>query len=92
MKKAVLLIGFVFVAFVAACFAFAPRMEDPVDPVWKHGFGVGYSLAKSGMVRPTYDELDAYSRQAAKTLRFEAGDGFKMHWKSGFDAGWRRGD
>ena len=66
--------------------------KTDIAPVYRHGFQVGITLAKSGMVHPTADELDACARQAAIALREECGLGFKMQWKAGFEAGWRKGD
>lgn len=64
----------------------------PVSKVFAHGFNVGFTLAKSGAVKPTSDEVDAYARQSANALNDEGGMGFKMQWKDGFWAGWNRGD
>lgn len=66
--------------------------KTDIGPVYRHGFQVGITLAKSGMVHPTAEELDAYARQAASELKEEGGLGFKMQWKSGFEAGWRKAD
>lgn len=68
------------------------KEKEELDPVYKHGWQVGYTLAKSGMVKPTAEELDAYARKAATHLNEKGGLGFKMQWKSGFDHGWRAGD
>jgi hypothetical protein len=88
----VLLFGGAFLFWVCGALYFAgPPKPDKIDPISQHGFSVGYTLAQSGMVRPTASELDAYATQAARQLR-ESGDGFKMQWKSAFWAGWAKGD
>ena len=66
--------------------------KTKVDPVWKHGYAVGFVSAKSGAVKPTADELDAHARRAAQELGEQGGMGFKMQWKNGFWAGWSKGD
>ena len=80
---------------VAGIISQGSRIQDEggdVDPVYLHGYQVGYTLAKSGMVKPTAEQLDANARQAALALKDPGGLGFKMQWKSGFDHGWRAGD
>lgn len=62
------------------------------DPVFTHGFQVGYVLAKSGAVKPSADEVDAMARKSALELGNDGGLGFKMTWKQAFWAGWNKGD
>lgn len=62
------------------------------DKVFQHGFVVGHSMAKSGAVKPSSDEVDAMARKSALELGSEGGTGFKMHWKQAFWAGWNKGD
>lgn len=66
--------------------------QSEVDPVFKHGFAVGFAAARSGSVKPTADQLDAHARRAATHLGEQGGMGFKMQWKNGFWAGWSKGD
>jgi hypothetical protein len=68
------------------------KSDKDIDPVFKHGFQVGYVLAKGGTVKPSSDEVDAMARQAANALGEPGGLGFKMQWKNAFWAGWNKGD
>jgi hypothetical protein len=49
-------------------------------------------MAKSGAVKPTSAQVDAYARQSANALGHKGGLGFKMQWKDGFWVGWSKGD
>jgi hypothetical protein len=60
--------------------------------IYKHGFAIGYQMAKNGDVKPGSDQVDAFARKAAKALNDGGGMGFKMVWKDGFWAGWSKGD
>lgn len=95
-RWAIGIFGFVFLfGFVGVALDGGRSLKEekkPMDPVYQHGFQVGYTLAKSGMVKPSPAEIDAAARQAALELRESGGMGFKMQWKSGFDSGWRAGD
>ena len=68
------------------------KQENKPDPVFEHGFRVGFGMAKSGMVKPSSAELDAMARQAALQMGHKGGLGFKMPWKDGFLYGWSQGD
>jgi hypothetical protein len=68
------------------------KQEHKPDPVFEHGFRVGFGMAKTGMVKPNSSQLDALSRQAALQMGREGGLVFKMPWKDGFAAGWSQGD
>lgn len=67
------------------------KAAEQADPVFQHGFAVGFTVARSGAVKPTADELDAHARRAAQHLGEQGGMGFKMQWKNGFWAGWSKG-
>lgn len=86
------LLVFGFVAIVAQGKRLTDENKTPTDPVYAHGFQVGYTLAKSGAVKPSAAELEAHARRAAMHLKETGGLGFKTQWKSGFDTGWRAGD
>jgi hypothetical protein len=68
------------------------KQEFEPNPVFDHGFRVGFGMAKAGMVKPTSAQVDAMSRQAALQMGREGGLVFKMPWKDGFWAGWSQGD
>jgi hypothetical protein len=68
------------------------KQEFKPNPVFDHGFRVGFGMAKAGMVKPTSAQVDAMSRQAALQMGREGGLVFKMPWKDGFWAGWSQGD
>jgi hypothetical protein len=71
----------------------APKKEEfKPDPVWEHGYRVGFGMAKTGMVKPNSEQLDALARQAALQMGNKGGLAFKMPWKNGFAAGWMQGD
>jgi hypothetical protein len=71
----------------------ATAEQDSVsDPIFEHGFRVGYGMAKTGMVKPDGANLDAMARKAALQMGHSGGLGFKMQWKQGFAAGWSQGD
>lgn len=62
------------------------------DPVFTHGYQVGYVLAKSGSIKPSAEELDAMARKSALELGESGGLGFKTAWKQAFWMGWNKGD
>lgn len=66
--------------------------DSKPDAVFVHGYQVGYSMAKSGKVKPNSEEVDALARQSANALKHEGGAAFKIQWKNGFWAGWSKGD
>jgi hypothetical protein len=66
--------------------------KSGVDPVFDHGFKVGFFLAKSGHKKPDAAEVDAMARKSALELGDSGGMGFKMQWKNGFWMGWNKGD
>ena len=68
------------------------QQNAAADPVFEHGFRVGYGMAKTGMIKPSGNELDAMARQAAMQIGDRGGLGFKMQWKNAFWAGWSKGD
>ncbi len=71
----------------------APKKQEPkADPVFEHGFRVGFGMAKAGMVKPNSQQLDALARQAALQMKHPGGLVFKMPWKDGFAFGWSQGD
>jgi hypothetical protein len=72
----------------------AAETQEPQksDPIFEHGFRVGYGMAKTGMIKPDSAQLDAMARQSALQMGHSGGLGFKMQWKQGFSFGWSQGD
>lgn len=68
------------------------NQEPEADPIFEHGFRVGYGMAKTGMVKPDNAQLDAMARKSALQMGHSGGLGFKMQWKQGFSIGWSQGD